>query len=460
MTHQYGHRRLSRPRLLILAYGYDRAESMESRLSWQRAQYAAQEFDVTVVCERGDDVLRGGGDDDGEVTTVEMPANRLERALMAWTPTYYVGYRLWQRRVYATAKRLHGERRFDLVQHVSFCGYREPGDCWRLGAPFVWGPIGGTQAFPLRFLGTLDARGALRELTRNVINACQLRFSPRVRRAMKSSVEVIAANRAVAQDVERCLGREPLVQLETGIGAVRSTSRTPRDPSKPLKILWSGRLQAWKGLPLLLRALADVPTDCPFRLRVLGQGTSQNRWQKLARRLGIGQHIEWAGWPDYARQLPHYDWADVFAFTSLRDTSGTGLLEALAAGAPIIGVDHQGAADIMSEDCAIGIPVTNPAATIAGFRDAVVRLSRSTDDLATLSEGALRRARQFTWEMQWDALQAIYSRATRASAAVESAEPSCDTLNLPSPGGVAAMMLASRPLRTQSTELVRATREP
>ncbi len=433
---------------------------MESRLSWQRAQYAAREFDVTVVCERGDDVLRDGGGDDGGVTTVEVPANGIERALMSWTPTYYVGYRLWQRRVYAAAKRLHGKRKFDLVQQVSFCGYREPGDCWRLGAPFVWGPIGGTQAYPLRFWGTLDLRGALRELTRNVINACQLRFSPRVRRAMSAAVEVVAANREVAHDLERHFGRRPSVQLETGVGAVRSAPRDPRDPRTPLKILWAGRLQPWKGLPLLLRALADMPADCPFQLRVLGQGESRTRWQRLAKRLGVDQHIEWVGWPEYHGQLPHYDWADVFAFTSLRDTSGTGLLEALAAGAPIVGVDHQGAADIMSQDCAMGIPVTKPAATIAGFRDALVRLSRNADELARLSQHALRRARQFTWDRQWEALRPIYRRAAWTAAAADSAQPAGETLGLPSAGDVAAMMLAGRPLITQSTEFVRATREP
>jgi glycosyltransferase involved in cell wall biosynthesis len=144
---------------------------------------------------------------------------------------------------------------------------------------------------------------------------------------------------------------------------------------------------------------------------VLGEGPSQRRWQRLARKLGVAPRVEWVGWPVYGGQLPHYDWADVFAFTSLRDTSGTGLLEALAAGAPIIGVDHQGAADIMTEHCAIRVPVTTPVATIAGFRAAVLQLSSDGALLEQLSHGALQRAADFHWEKHWQFMRRVYQQA-------------------------------------------------
>jgi glycosyltransferase involved in cell wall biosynthesis len=402
--------RLELPRLLMTAYRYDRAHSMESRLSWQRAQHAAEEYDVTVICARGEP-------SDGGVNVVELPLNRVERALMARTVTYYLGYRQWHRRVFQHARRLHAQRRFDLVHQVSFCGYREPGDCWRLGAPFVWGPVGGTRPFPLAFIRELDFRGAVRELMRNIVNAGQLHFGRRVRRAMRSSASVMAANREVAHDLSRCYGVIPRVQLETGISTVRATPRSPRDPSEPLRILWSGRLRAWKGLPLLLRALAQLPADCRYVLRVMGQGSSQEHWNALAERLGVADNIEWAGWPDYAGQLPHYDWADVFAFTSMRDTSGTGLLEALAAGLPIVGLDHQGAADIMTEECAMRVPATSSEAAVQGLRDAVLRLSSDASLLSRLSAGAIQRADYYHWDRQWEVMREVYREALAAIAA-------------------------------------------
>jgi glycosyltransferase involved in cell wall biosynthesis len=233
----------------------------------------------------------------------------------------------------------------------------------------------------------------------------------------------MAANEEVADDIARHGGVRPQVLLETGVGEVRRTPRPIRDPREPLKILWSGRLRSWKGLPLLLRALAALPAECRYTLRVLGQGISQERWERLAERLGIDGNIEWAGWPGYREQLPHYDWADVFAFTSLRDTSGTGLLEAIAAGAPIVGLDHQGVADVMTDDCAIRVPTTSAAVATAGFRDAIAKLAGDAQELDRLSRGALVRAAHYQWDRQWDVMREIYHQALATAPVAMSEAP-------------------------------------
>ena len=419
----------TRKRLLMTAYHYDRAYSMESRLSWQRAQHAAKEYDVTVISARPE-LDRTASVAVRPVEVVLLPLSRLERSLMSIPGAYYLGYRLWHRRVYRRVKRLHEEKPFDLAHHVSFCGYREPSDIWKLGVPFIWGPIGGTQLFPVRFLGQLGVLGGFRELLRNAANCLQLRFDARVRRAARRASVVLAANREVARDLTEAYGIAPLVELETGIQVDSGHARPRRDPDAPLRILWSGRLQPWKALPLLLKALATLAAKTSYELRVLGEGPCLRRWQRLARRLGVDAHVEWVGWPAYAGQLPHYRWADVFVFTSLRDTSGTGLLEALAAGVPIVGLNHQGAADIMSEDCAIRIEVSTPRKTISDIAGAIERLSADRDLLHALSSGATMRANQFSWNRQWEVMRAVYNRALGRT------QPPSLTLQtqIPSPG--------------------------
>jgi glycosyltransferase involved in cell wall biosynthesis len=176
-------------------------------------------------------------------------------------------------------------------------------------------------------------------------------------------------------------------------------------------------LRSWKALPLLLRALAELPDDCRYTLRVMGQGNCRNRWARLAARLGIDSHLEWVGWPEYRQQLHHYEWADAFAFTSLRDTSGTGLLEALAAGTPIIGLDHHGAADIMTPACAVTVPVGRPRAAIEGISQAIRQLASDETLRSALSEGAIARAQEFLWQRQWEETREIYKSALASSPA-------------------------------------------
>jgi glycosyltransferase involved in cell wall biosynthesis len=172
-----------------------------------------------------------------------------------------------------------------------------------------------------------------------------------------------------------------------------------------------------------LKALASLPGGVRYQLRILGQGPCESRWRQLAVKLGIALNIEWAGWPDYAGQLPHYDWADVFAFTSLRDTSGTGLLEALAAGAPIVGLNHQGAADVMNARSCVRIDASTPKAAIDGFRGAITQLASDRELLAKLSAGAIQRARDFAWERQWSVVKQVYAEAERRSSALAPISP-------------------------------------
>ncbi len=174
-------------------------------------------------------------------------------------------------------------------------------------------------------------------------------------------------------------------------------------------MLWAGRLRAWKGLPILLHAIAGLPKEIEVSLRVIGDGKCKWQWQKLAKRLNISDRIEWLERPHYRDSMAQYRWADAFAFTSLRDTSGSGLLEALAAGTPIIGMNHQGAADIMSDDCALRISVQNPQQSIAEFRSAITKLHSDKSLLARLSEGALARAHEFGWDKRHATMASHYS---------------------------------------------------
>lgn len=393
---------------------------MESRIGWFRAVYAAQSHDVTVLCGPGANIgeLKGAADELGlsnRLRFVSIPHTRLSQWLFTHPVLFYHGYDLWQRAVYDVAQALHQQQPFHLVHQVNYCGYRQPGYVWKLGVPFVWGPVGGTQGFPWRYLGQTDFVGGVREAVRNVVNSYQLWRCPKVKKAGRAAAAIFAATRTAQEDLQRCLGVECPVELETALHIPNGPPRELRDASAPLKILWSGRLKTWKGLPLLLRALAQLPPHVKYQLRVLGEGTSEKTWRRLADKLGIADRVEWIGWPSYRETLPHYQWADVFAFTSLRDTSGTGLLEALAYGAPIIGLNHQGAADVMTPASAMPIPVSTPRATIAAFADAIEKLASDSPKLLNLSRAAQQRAELFSWKLTGQRVAAVYDQVLGAT---------------------------------------------
>ena len=151
-----------------------------------------------------------------------------------------------------------------------------------------------------------------------------------------------------------------------------------------------------------------------MNFRVVGEGPEKKRWQRLARRYGADRHITWAGQLTHEATMAQYAWADVFAFTSLRDTTGTVIVEALGHGLPVVCLDHQGAHDVVTEQCGIKVPVTTPREVIDRLADAVVSLARDPQRCEQLSQGAIERAQHYSWSRQGEEMAAIYRRVLDA----------------------------------------------
>jgi glycosyltransferase involved in cell wall biosynthesis len=448
-----------RKRVLIVAFACHPDENMETRIGWKRALAASKSYDTTVLhsADFDSESLASLAADHGAdlkylrfvaIGSIGSSASKFSDLM------YWAGYRSWQRRAFQCASEMQRRNGFDLVHLVSYCGYREPGYWWRLGIPFIWGPVGGTQNFPSRFVTQVAFLSGLRELARNVLNTWQLRLSPRVKLSARHAATVFAASSTAQRDLKRATGVHCPRLLETAIGLPagglpaggphhndsNGVDSRVLDTDRPFRLLWAGRLREWKALPLLLKAVAQLPPGFNYELRVLGVGASEKRWRRLAERLGVADKTRWVGWGAYEDTMRQYEWADAFVFTSLRDTSGTGLLESLAAGTPIIGVDHQGAADIMTPECGIAIPVEMPSATIRGFRDAILRLAGDRATWKRLSDGARRRASDYTWDRLSEKIEVAYRAAFsgRALCDEQAGEQSVDAASRTATDGQAA----------------------
>src|SRR5262249_4612662 len=159
------------------------------------------------------------------------------------------------------------------------------------------------------------------EAARTVVNDLQLRFSPRVRRAARKARILLAANSTIQNDLRRALGVEAQRLLEAGLKTV-APAPPPQSSTGPLRLLCSGDLSPWKALPLLLEALALLPADLDYEVRILGRGPLRASWERLAARLGVAHRLRWLGYLPHADALRQYTEADLFVFTSLRDTTG------------------------------------------------------------------------------------------------------------------------------------------
>src|SRR5450432_4045901 len=196
-----------------------------------------------------------------------------------WPPSYMWFYRPWQRRAFQLGQQLHEEIHFDVVHQLTYVGFRAPGHLWKMDLPFVWGPVGGLENTPWRFLPMLGVHGCIYYAARNIFNALHKRFLAAPRNAFrKARGGIIAATEGMQREIRKWHGEESEVICEIGPSARIAKEHSYCAAGEPLKIAWSGMHLPGKALPLLLRALAKMPRDLQWELTILGQGPCTQKW--------------------------------------------------------------------------------------------------------------------------------------------------------------------------------------
>lgn len=116
----------------------------------------------------------------------------------------------------------------------------------------------------------------------------------------------------------------------------------------PVRVLFVGELAYWKGVDLLLRALAGA-RDMGWRLDVIGEGREAEAYRGLADTLGVAGRVRWLGNQPNAAVRRRMATADVLVLPSRYDGWGAVVNEALGAGTPVIVSDACGASDLVRE---------------------------------------------------------------------------------------------------------------
>ncbi len=102
-------------------------------------------------------------------------------------------------------------------------------------------------------------------------------------------------------------------------------------------VLFVGRLYRRKRVDVLLRAASLLRSQIPgLHVRIVGRGPCARSLERLSRRLGLEDTVQWLGDVSRARLAAEYNSCDVFCLPSIQEGFGIVLLEAMAAGKPVV----------------------------------------------------------------------------------------------------------------------------
>ena len=183
-----------------------------------------------------------------------------------------------------------------------------------------------------------------------------------------------------------------------------SALRTTYGVADSVVFLHVGRLAAEKGVDKLIRAFMRARDLLPagaITLIVAGVGPEEEALKAIS-----GPEVLFVGVLDRQRSLPRlYASADAFLFSSLTETLGLVVLEAMASGLPVIATPAGGVADHLRDDVN-GVAV--PAYDVDAMASAIVALTLDVARRKRLGDGARRTALALDWELELDRLDLSY----------------------------------------------------
>ncbi|HRX86868.1 MAG TPA: glycosyltransferase [Phycisphaerae bacterium] len=197
-------------------------------------------------------------------------------------------------------------------------------------------------------------------------------------------------------DIARVAAAEPVARDALGVGAGTAV------------LLWVGRMDPVKGLDTLLAAVDRLRQERSVCLLLAGDGPERGRVERDIARRGLHGCVRLLGRRDDVPGLLRS--ADIFVFPSRTEGFPNAVLEAMAAGLPVVATNVAGCRDLVTDrSTGLLVPADDPAA-LAGAVDALLADPALAATLAQRAQEMV--ARDYTLEACHERYADIYREVT------------------------------------------------
>jgi len=223
----------------------------------------------------------------------------------------------------------------------------------------------------------------------------RLFYEPLLNRVLGRAARIVVAAPPMRDVPALAACQDKLVVIPYGLDsrAYPPPAAPAADESAEPTVLFVGRLVAYKGVDVLLRAMAGVQAS----LAVVGDGPLRGSLEALARELGIASSVRFLGHVSDADRLEWYRRADLLALPSVSRQEAFGMVqvEAMLSGRPVVSTALPTGVPWVNRDGESGLVV--PPGDVDGLRTALARLCGDRALRASLgAQGRARALEHFT----------------------------------------------------------------
>ena len=230
-------------------------------------------------------------------------------------------------------------------------------------------------------------------------------ITPLIRKGWKKAKSVDANSlylKKLAQETESGL---KIKVIPNGIDA-KIFSPAKRFPDKPV-ILCNARLGERKGIEYLIKAMPRVLKTLPeTKLVLIGEGIEKDKLVNLTKQLGLSRQIIFKGQVEHKKLPLIYRQSSLFVLPSLTESLSNSLLEALAAGLPVVATKVGGNPELIKRQNGVLVSPANSQALAEG----IIRLLSKPDLRKNMGEASRQMVKQFGWEKTTKTYLRLYSQ--------------------------------------------------
>ena len=222
-------------------------------------------------------------------------------------------------------------------------------------------------------------------------------------RVMRRAAAVTVLHRDAARFVERQTGR-PAVVIGSAIERP-SWFNQPSDRDAASRVVAIGRLEREKGFDRLIAAMAEL-ADRPWRLVIAGDGSLAPDLEQQTAAAGLANRVDFVGWVSPWDVLAG---ADLFVLPSRYEGFPSAMLEAMAAGVPVVATEAGAAvADLIRQSG--GWPGGD---SVESLTKAIGEALADRDRRVACGHRGREVARRYAWPAMVDAYVAVLTRSVR-----------------------------------------------
>jgi glycosyltransferase involved in cell wall biosynthesis len=265
---------------------------------------------------------------------------------------------VWEFRLFLHLFRRYRRQHFNVGIKSTYGSYRWPSLLWYFSEELHLDPLSGGGRCPFRFHRFLSPRARGKELLRMFIQHVTL-YDPFVLLTLFKAKKLYAGNAATRSILPRfarqkCVVKNDFLTIEAADFKIEEARATVSVDSSVLKIFYTGKLLEWKGIKVVLEALARLPDDVKYKFTIMGNGPARQLYENYSQKKQL--NVVFVD----PQQVPRSDLSfyflshDIFAFPTLHGEAGYAPVEANLHGMKLLTLDLSGLiANLTEEDICI-----------------------------------------------------------------------------------------------------------